>query len=55
MGGGVEREGGRERMRLRMEEEEEEEGICATVERREPESECALGWDAVPPRSSPLY
>lgn len=52
MGGGVEREGGRERMK---EEEEEEEGICATVERREPESECALGWDAVPPRSSPLY
>lgn len=52
MGGGVEREGGRERMK---EEEEEEEGICATVERREPESECALGWDAVPPRSSQLY
>lgn len=54
MGGGVEREGGRERMRME-EEWEEEEGICATVERREPESECALGWDAVPPRSSQLY
>lgn len=32
-----------------------EEGSCATVEGRELESECALGWDAVLPRSSQLY
>lgn len=34
---------------------EEEEERCAAAERRELESECALGWEGALPRSNLLY